>query len=340
MNIVDAWGDPHGGDERARGLLACLVEQFTEGLADQLFRVARQQRGRRRIGFDHALVAGVDDQDGLGGELEQQTIALLGVTDTGIFALHRLLRFGEALLQRRHRPEVAADRDEPAVGSEADGAVADGNIGPLARGIVDLAPARGRGRAGVADQFLDLHAAFRCDRIDPALADPVAMRLLAQFGAAEGDIQDDARGVHDKGDIGAAGDQRASHLRVDGPEALDGRSKTAESRRGAQRIVHNCLSGKPTIMLDRPTVRICLHLNTSAYQSPRQMNSARRIDGGRVGAEAGGEAGIVDKGGAAHQDQDFRVARTGATETDGRAEGLDMPVGAEREAHHVVPVAT
>ena len=80
-----------------------------------------------------ALAAGVDDQHRLAGELEQQSIALFSVANARVFALHRLLRLGETLLQGRHGAQIAADGDEPPIVAVAERAVAHGKIGAFRR---------------------------------------------------------------------------------------------------------------------------------------------------------------------------------------------------------------
>ena len=87
------------------------VEQLGERLADQpSWRPRPSSAAAAGLASTHALVAGIDDQHRLGGELKQQAIALFGVADARVFALHRLLRLGEALLQRRH---ARASRGRP-----------------------------------------------------------------------------------------------------------------------------------------------------------------------------------------------------------------------------------
>ena len=125
----------------------------------------------------------IEDQHRLGGELEQQPIALLGVADAVIFALHLLLRLGDALLQRRERPKIAAERHDVVVRAKPHRAIADRDVGAFFCGMVDLSPARSRALSRVPQQFLDLGAAVDSDNLRKAPADPTRYGSLANSGS-------------------------------------------------------------------------------------------------------------------------------------------------------------
>ena len=73
-----------------------------------------EQLGGGRVGLDHLVARGIDDQHRLGGHLEQQAVAGLDMPQPGVVALHRLLRVDQPLLQGRHGAQVAADRHDTA----------------------------------------------------------------------------------------------------------------------------------------------------------------------------------------------------------------------------------
>jgi len=202
--------------------LAGGIEKIREALPDQLLGSLSHKRHGGRIGLDDPQTAGVDDQHSLARQLKQQTISLLRAADQRIFALHRLLRLGDAQLQGRHRAQIAPDNDESAVGAETDGGMANGDIGPLRGGIIDLPPPRGGLHGRIAQQFLDLGAALRSDRVDPFPADPVLIGLLSEIGVAEGDIAHDALTIDDQGDVRRGNDQRRGGLGVDRRERIGG----------------------------------------------------------------------------------------------------------------------
>ena len=53
------------------------------------------------------------------------------MSETCVFALHRLLGIHETLLQSSNRPQVPSYSDEPSMRSDMDGRVADRNITTL-----------------------------------------------------------------------------------------------------------------------------------------------------------------------------------------------------------------
>ena len=146
MNVINARRDPQRRDEGLHRLTAGLVEQVAESGAYDLavigFASVMPQKGEgRRVGFEHFLVVGVDDQNRFGGKLEEQAIAFFRVADAGVFPLHRLLRLEKPLLERGEGALVAADRHDASPLVEAHNGVADGNVRPPGRRVVHLPPA-------------------------------------------------------------------------------------------------------------------------------------------------------------------------------------------------------
>ena len=164
----------------------------------------------------------VHDQHRLGRHLEQQAVAFLGVADALVFALHRLRLLGQAELRRSERTQVAPDGEHPPLGSEAQRAVAHGNIGAAFDRVIDLPPARRLRRPGLAHQVFDLRAAFQSDNVGPALADPVAIDGLGEFRVGKGDVEHEAGRVQRQGDIRRGGDERAAGRGVQGAQGLIG----------------------------------------------------------------------------------------------------------------------
>ena len=114
-HVVRPAGAAHRDQQVLHRRRAAVVEQLGDRPADQPAGRHAEQLGCGRIGFDDLLRRDVDDQHRLGGELEQQAVARLGVAQAGIFALHRLLGVDQPLLQAGDRAQIAADRHHPAV---------------------------------------------------------------------------------------------------------------------------------------------------------------------------------------------------------------------------------
>ncbi len=88
--------------ERRRRMIAppdgCGVRTARRRPGLQLSWIQSEQTRRRRIGFEHPLAGRIHDQHRFGRELKQQAIAFFRIADACVFALHRLLRLGEAQL--------------------------------------------------------------------------------------------------------------------------------------------------------------------------------------------------------------------------------------------------
>ena len=151
-----------------------------KSLADQLLEVFGDQDGGGRVGLDDALIVRVDDQHGLGGELKQYPVAPFRPSDSGVFALHRLLRLGESLLQRGHGAQVTPDGHQSTVSAVSDHRMPDRHIGALITGIVDLPPSRRFAHGRLANQLFDLPSAIRRYGIHPGAPDPVSVCFLGQ----------------------------------------------------------------------------------------------------------------------------------------------------------------
>ena len=199
---------------------AGAVEQVGEAGAHELTRLLAEQGRGGGIRLDDSLVGGVDDDDRLGGQLEQKAIAFFRVADARVFALHRLLGLGQSLLQRRHGPEVAPNGDDTAILAVTDRAVADGNVRSLRGRMIDLTPSRNLKIARFLDHFLDFRLALDRDRIGPAAADPVAIGLAPEFLVAKRDIANNALAVHHQRDIGGGNNQRGGGLWINGSKTF------------------------------------------------------------------------------------------------------------------------
>ena len=124
------------------------------------------------------------------------------MTQPRIFALHGLLRIDQALLERGDGPQIAADGNDAAAGTDLQRGIADGNVGAALGRMIDLAPAERRLVGGIAQQLIDLGPAFDGDSVDPsACPTQSSQSSWARSVAAEGHIADDALGVDDQSNI-------------------------------------------------------------------------------------------------------------------------------------------
>ncbi len=197
--------------------MACRLEfgeQVLEFPPDQASGLGAEEMRRRRVDVDDARGAGIENEDGFGGELEKQAIALLRVADPRVLALHLLLRFDKALLESRHRPQIAPHDENPAIVAEADRAVADRHVRALAR-VVDLPPACRGAPAGIAQEFVDLDARFIRDGVDETAPDPFGRSLLREVRVGKRGVENKARSVDHQRDIGCGGEQGADVFGVE-----------------------------------------------------------------------------------------------------------------------------
>ena len=205
-------------------------EQVLEPPADQLLGLGAEQNCGRRIGFHDARRPRIEDQDRFRGQLIKQAVSLLRVADPDVFALHLLLRLDEALLQRGHRPKIPPDDDDATVLAETERPVTDGDVGPAVSWMVDLSPAR-RKLSGIADELLDLRAAFIRDRVDETPADPLASRGGGQVPVGEGGVENHPGPVENERHVGGRGQQASRIPGIESPQQFAGGRELTRGRR-------------------------------------------------------------------------------------------------------------
>ena len=103
-----------GAEQHLRGLHAGPVEADRKARSHQRGNAVAEQLVGRGIGLGDPVGGAVDDQHGIGADLEQQAVAGLGIAQAPVIALHRLLRVHHALLQHRRGPHVAPENDDAA----------------------------------------------------------------------------------------------------------------------------------------------------------------------------------------------------------------------------------
>ena len=198
-------GGAHAAEQRLKGIPTRLVERRERRAPDDRVDLLIEQVAGRRIGLDDLVGQRIKNEDRLIRDLEQQAVAGARKADAGEFPVHPLLGRQQLLLQIRHRPEAAADRDNAPLGTEACGREQDRHRVWRGRQVINVAPPAGPVIGGIAQELDDLGAAFRGDDFKPRLADPIAANLVGDVGAAERNITDDeglARG-NDEGNIGS-----------------------------------------------------------------------------------------------------------------------------------------
>ena len=116
----------------------------------------------------------------------------LGLAQLQVFALHRLLRVDQLLLQSGHGLHAAAERDHLALVITSTAAYSTGRSGPLLERWLTMRQRGAPFGARIAQQRLNFWPAVRSDGVGPRLADPLVGQLRRQFIAAKRHIADHA----------------------------------------------------------------------------------------------------------------------------------------------------
>jgi len=175
--------------------------------------------------------------------------------------------------------------------------------------MIDLARARNRTGRGIAQQRLDLRAAFDGDGLRPRTPKPVREVFLRKFRAAEREIADDAIPIEDQCDIRCRRDDGRSRSGIEPPQRRIRRVERLDDRvTGSQRI--RSTSGR-------------MEFTASVlHRKPRQHRSrgARRLEpvrGHRIGAHLGDALRKVHTWSTARHDANRPIAGR-------RAHGADV----------------
>ncbi len=171
--------------------------------------------------------------------MKQHAIAGFRHPEPRIFALHRLLRLDQLLLQIGEVAQIAPQRDDRAIRADLHRRIAHGHVGATLRRVVQFAELDGGLASGVLDQVDDLRPAFHGDDVGPVAADPVPMPLAPQILRPERDVADDAVAVHDQGDVAGRSDQAARHLGRKPPEPSRLTLETERRSLGSEDVHHN-----------------------------------------------------------------------------------------------------
>ncbi len=191
------------GRKRQQGdrvVLALDCEGAGKCLAHQRPIRIKQAVGRR-VGFDDPAGLGVNDQNGLAGNLKQQPIAEFGFAHLAIVALEGLLGAQQPLLKVRGPRMIAPDGDDAPVAVRAQRHVAHRHRGAAGQGVVDLAPTCGGAPGGFAQQLFDLGPAVGRDGVAQALAPPGINVGKGARLAARGQVLDHPVFVHQDRDV-------------------------------------------------------------------------------------------------------------------------------------------
>ena len=174
------------------------IEDVLEDRSGKAFQRLAEKIGGSRIGFDHPSCAGIDHQNRLGGNLQQQPVTGLGMAQARILLLDRLFGCQQPLLHFRHAAHIAANRDDTAAGPRLHHHVADGNIGARRCRMIDLAPARRHAQRHVLQHLLDFRTALDRDDIAPRFARPADEQVGRQVSPGQHPVADDSVGIDDQ----------------------------------------------------------------------------------------------------------------------------------------------
>ena len=183
-------------------------EKGGEGETVELAGGSFEQLTRRIVGVHDLLARRVNDQQGLIGEAEQQTVAGLDFTQATNVAVHTDLRAQKAALQIRDRPHVRAQQHE-ASATNGCGSVRHGQIGGgacrgarIKRWVVDLTSDQDAPPQGAANESIGFGLAFRRYALAEALPDPALGSEGRQGGVRIPDIDHFAIIANGNHDIG------------------------------------------------------------------------------------------------------------------------------------------
>jgi hypothetical protein len=174
-------------------------------------RIRPNQFRGRGIGVDHLQGAGIDNDDGLGREMEQEPVACLGVAEPRVFALHRLLRLDQPLLEEGDGAEIPAHRDDPAPFAHRHGGIKDRDVGTAVNRVIDL-PGAGCLAAGPGQHRFHLGPALHRHGVDPRPADPAQPADLGELLVVGRDVLHQAVGIDDEGDVSCGRDELADNV--------------------------------------------------------------------------------------------------------------------------------
>ena len=224
-------GRPHRREKILKRRPIGGIDQLKEGLGRNFLRWFTNERESRGVDLRYARGGRIRNDDGLRGDLKQQTVAELRLTQPRIVPFDRHLSVDKLLLQTRQRPQIAAESNNPAILSHLQGRISDRNM-PSARGdMIDFPPARRLLERGLAHQFLDFVTAVGGDGIRPGNANPSPKSGFGKILAADRHIPDDAALVHHKRHIRRRGDQPRNDVSVQRAKRFLRRMKRVHSAR-------------------------------------------------------------------------------------------------------------